>query len=267
MTENKFTVLGSSAGMPCSDRVNAGYTLDVGGRLIQFDCGGGISSAFRRSDFDPLAVTGIIISHTHSDHISDLPLFIQMIHLAGREQQKQTSIEVYLPGEALDVIGEYLKAVYLHPEKLFCQYQLHPVPEDGGIEMEGVAILPIRNGHLKGNADIISQNNWKNKMQCYSYLIRTEGKSILYSADLGSETDLFPYLENLDLLVVESTHIDVANLLGRVAVNNVGQVVLTHFEEDYDVSQAINAAKKLGLDNFSIAHDGMSLILQSCRID
>jgi ribonuclease BN (tRNA processing enzyme) len=261
MTNISFNVLGTSAGMPQPDRGNAGYVLDVDGRLIQFDCGGGVSAAFRRAGFDPLAVERIIVSHTHADHISDLPLFIQMIHLAGRDRQLRTSIEVNVPGEALDAIREYLRASYLHPEKLNVLYHLQPVPEDNAIEIEGASILPIRNGHLKGNADLISEYGWKNRMQCYSYLIRVDGKSILYSADLGSETDLFPYLDKLDLLVVESTHIDVARLLEKTVENNVGQVILTHIDEDYDVRGALTIAQKLGIDNFALAHDGMRVEL------
>ena len=228
---------------------------------MQFDCGGSVSSAFRKADFDPMAVTHIFISHTHADHICDLPLFIQMIHTAGRESQQYTSLDIYLPGEALEAVREYLNAAYLHSEKLYCQYALHSIPDDDAIELKGVTIMPIRNGHLKGAADLIAKNNWKNKMQCYSFLIRTEDNSLLYSADLGSETDLFPYLKNLDILVIESAHIDVANLLERAASDSVGKVMLTHFEEGFVPDQAMAAAEKLGLKNLVMAQDGMRIAL------
>ncbi len=34
-------------------------------------------------------------------------------------------------------------------------------------------------------------------------------------ADLGSEADLFPYLKDIDLLVVESMHINIENLIEK----------------------------------------------------
>jgi ribonuclease BN (tRNA processing enzyme) len=174
--------------MPQPDRVNSGYVLDISGRLIQFDCGGGISSAFRRAGFDPLAVERIVISHTHSDHVSDLPLFIQMMYLAEKEIRRP--MYIHLPGEALDFVRSFFRTLYLFPEKLPLDIEFISIPEDGAIEFEGVSILPIRNSHLKGNADVIDEYNMDNRMQCYSYLIRVNGKTILYSADLGSEADL-----------------------------------------------------------------------------
>jgi ribonuclease BN (tRNA processing enzyme) len=256
-----FTILGSSAGMPQPDRVNAGYVLDIEGQLLQFDCGGGVAASFRRAGFDPLAVERIIISHTHADHISDLPLFLQMMHLAGRESGKHSEVDVFIPGEAIETVQAYLRTGYLHPEKLTVEYRLHAVPEDGVIETDGASILPIPNAHLKVNADIISEFGWKNKMQCYSYLIRSDNKSLLYSADLGSEVDISPYLNNLDVLVVESTHIDIKNLLDIAVDKNVGRVILSHVDADLDVEQVMNLAGKLGMNNVSIAQDGMQVEL------
>jgi ribonuclease BN (tRNA processing enzyme) len=254
-----FNILGSSAGLPQALRVNAGYVLEVGERLIQFDCGGGISAAFRRQGLDPLAVERIIISHTHPDHISDLPLFVQMLYLAGKKGLPP--LYIHLPGEALDAVKNYFRAAYILPEKWPFEIIFQPVPEDGVMEFEGGTVLPIRNGHLKSNAAVIDEHNLHNKMQCYSYLIRYEDKAILYSADLGSERDLFPYLKDLDLLVVESTHIDVGHLLEKTVENNVGRVVLTHIDETYDIRQALGTARKLGVRNFAPAHDGMRIEL------
>jgi len=254
-----FTVLGSSAGLPQPTRTSAGYVLDFGGRLILFDCGGGVSAAFRKAGYDSLAIDRIFISHTHPDHISDLPLFIQMMYLQGRTGG--TPVAIYLPGEALDSIRDYFRALYLLPEKLPFETRFLPVPEDGVVEGDGISITPIRNTHMKRYARIIDEYGLNHKMQCFSYLIGAGEKTILYSADLGSETDLFPYLKNLDLLVVESTHINVEQLLEKTSENNVGRVILTHLTEDYDIGQALNIARKLGVDNFSIAHDGMRIEL------
>jgi len=262
MLSMSLTVLGSSAGKPQPNRANAGYLFSFGDDLILFDCGGGVSSSFLRSGFDPSRVRGIVISHTHPDHISDLPLFIQMIHLTGREREERYSADIYVPGEAQSAVQSYLNSVYLHREKLFLDYSLLAVPEDGTIGVGDVSIVPIRNGHLKGNADIIAEYGWKNKMQCYSYLIKLGHKSILYSADLGSEADIFPYLDDLDLLVVESTHIDIENLMRETVERDVKRLILSHFEAGYDIDRAAGIAQKLGVDNFSAASDGLRVGLK-----
>ena len=243
--------------MPQPDRVNSGYLLEADGRLIQFDCGGGVSAAFRRAGFDPLRVERIIISHTHPDHISDLPLYVQMLYLAGRK----TAFDIHLPQEAVKPVQDWFRALYLLPEKLPFDIGFVPVTADDPIALGEVTIRPISNRHLAGYASILAENRLDNRMQCFSYLITVGGKSVLYSADLASEGDLKPYLGNLDLLVIESTHIDVARLLQEMVPANVGQVVLTHIAEDYDVTKTLLVARKAGVGNLSIAYDGMRIAL------
>ncbi|MEE9441196.1 MAG: MBL fold metallo-hydrolase [candidate division Zixibacteria bacterium] len=257
MDKIKFTILGSSAGMPQADRVNSGYVLDVDDGLNQFDCGGGVSSAFRRQGFDPIDVKSIVISHTHPDHISDLPLFVQMQYLAGRRD----SIDIYLPSEIIRPIRDYFHALYLFPEKLPFEINFLPVNKGDTINLDGISIHPILNTHLIGHADLIKDFGFKNQMQCFSYLIHASDKSIVYSADLGSEKDLGAYLTDVDLLVVESTHIEIASMIDMALDYNVGKVVLTHLAEDFDTNGAIAQAQKAGYKNLIIAQDGMRIKL------
>ena len=255
MAKIRVTILGSSAGMPQADRVNAGLALSVDKRVILLDCGGGVSAAFRRHWFDPLAVERVIITHTHPDHISDLPLFVQMLYLAERREP----FVIHLPSEALSYIQDYFQALYLLREKLPFEVEFLPIPKETDIRADGVIIHPIPNTHLHGYRSLIEEYRLPNKMQCYSLLISVDNKTILYSADLGSERDVLPYVKNLDLLVIESTHIDVGRLFQAVVDNNVRRVLLTHLTETYDGEAALAAARKAGLDNVTLAADGMRI--------
>lgn len=252
-----FTILGSSSGMPQTERLSSGYVLQFGNSLYQFECGGGISTAFRQAGFHPLEVEAIFISHTHPDHISDLPLYIQMQYLAGRNRP----IEIYLPEEAVADIKTCFRALYLLPEKLPFNINFIPIDKSSEILLDGLNITPIANSHLDGYRELIAEYNLPHKMQCYSFLITANQKSILYSADLGSEKDLIPYLKNLDLLVTESTHIDIANLFDAIIENDVKKVILTHIDESYDPKEALGLARKNGIDNLMIAEDGMKISL------
>lgn len=254
MANMKLTILGSSAGMPQPNRNNSGYLVQINGHFIQFDCGGGISSAFRKAGFDPLVVERIVISHGHPDHNCDLPLFIQMLYLAGRQEP----IDIHLPDELIEPFRAHFISVYLWPEKMPFEINFRPIPAKGEMRFDGYSIQPIPNSHLSGRKEIIDNNSFTCRMECYSFLIRSSnGKSLLYSADLGSEDDIIPYFKDIDLLLVESTHIDVTRTIEEAINNNVGGVVLTHIDEGFDTDGAIQTAKKLGMDNFAIAHDGM----------
>jgi ribonuclease Z len=257
MENVNLTILGSSSGMPQSSRANSGYVIIYQGIMIQVDCGGGVSSAFRKAGFDPLKVDSVLISHAHPDHISDLPLYIQMQYLAGRKEP----LPIYLPEELVEPIPAYFRSVYLPLERMPFKLEFLPVPEGGVITMGDATVRPIPNNHLRKYQPIIEEFKLKSKMQCYSYLFEIAGKKILYSADLGSENDILAFLKGLDLLVIESTHIDVGKVLDAAIASNVRQVVLTHIAEEYDTESAVMSARKLGYDNLSIAYDGMRIEL------
>ncbi len=243
--------------MPQPDRCHSGYVLEIGGRLFQFDCGGGVSRAFRKAGFDPLNVERIVISHTHPDHISDLPLFIQMQYLAGR----QDPITIHLPEEAIGPVRAQFQAMYLLEHKMPFELSFAAISEGRPIESGEVMIETIANSHLEKYAPFVKEYDLPNRQQCYSFLISAGGKKILYSADLGSEKDILGYLDDLDLLVIESTHIDLQVLLEKAGEKGVGKVVLTHFTEEYDIVAALAQAAKSGLTNVSAAEEGMRIDL------
>ncbi|MEZ5358753.1 MAG: MBL fold metallo-hydrolase [Candidatus Zixiibacteriota bacterium] len=257
MISCEFIILGSSAGMPQPGRVNSGYVLSVDGKHYQFDCGGGVSAAFRGAGLNPLALDSIFISHTHPDHICELPLYIQMLYLAGRKEP----VTIFMPEEAIVPIQDYFNALYLFREKLPFEIHFEPVARGTMIERNGMSIHPIHNSHLIGYTDIIRSYGFPNKMQSFSYLISVEGKSILYSADLGSEKDLGPFMTDVDLLVVESTHIEPASLFDLAIDYHVKKTVLTHIAEILDINAVKNAADKAGYDGLIIAEDGLRITL------
>lgn len=255
MKSCEFIVLGSGAGMPQPDRVNSGYALKVDGRIVQFDCGGGISAAFRGAGLNPPAVEAIFISHTHPDHICELPLYLQMLYLAGRKEP----VVVYLPEEAILPVQEYCNTLYIFREKLPFEINYKPVERGSMIDLDGISIHPIHNSHLIGYADVIRNYGFSNKMQSFSYLISVGDKSILYSADLGSEKDLGPFMTDVDLLVVESTHIEPASLFDLAQDYNVKKMVLTHIAENFDIHAVKATAEQAGYEKLFIAEDGMRL--------
>lgn len=257
MSDMTLLILGSSAGMPQPDRCNSGYVLDVDGRLFQFDCGGGVSRAFRCAGCDPLNVERIVISHTHPDHISDLPLYVQMQYLAGRKEP----LIIHVPEEALEPTQAMFRMMYIIEQKLPFDLSLMLVHESEPVDADGVTIQPIANSHMKKYEPFVAEYGLPNKQQCFSFRITVGGKTILYSADLGSEKNLLDHLKGVDLLVIESTHIDLEAVLARAVHENVGRIVLTHIAEDYDTEAALTTAGKLGLDNVQIAVDNMRITL------
>ncbi|MCF6334560.1 MAG: sigma 54-interacting transcriptional regulator [Spirochaetales bacterium] len=88
-----FYVLGSSSGLPSADKATSGYLLKNNDSLTLIDCGGGVTQSFLKRGFNPLNVDRICISHTHSDHVCELSLFLQLIYLHKRKRP----LDLFLP--------------------------------------------------------------------------------------------------------------------------------------------------------------------------
>jgi ribonuclease BN (tRNA processing enzyme) len=87
-------------------------------------------------------------------------------------------------------------------------------------------------------------------MLSYSFLIEIGNKKLLYSGDLGSLDDIESNLKDLDLLVVETMHIDISGLAERLDKYSIKKAVLTH----------TGAEQRAQVDSFAKSYRG------KCRI-
>jgi len=84
----------------------------------------------------------IFISHTHSDHVAELTLFIQMLHGASHGR----TLEIYLPEEFVAPFEAYLPAVYLAPERLRLVLEIRGYDE-GVVHSGDFRVAAIGNSH------------------------------------------------------------------------------------------------------------------------
>ncbi|MBN1212897.1 MAG: ribonuclease Z [candidate division Zixibacteria bacterium] len=258
MSDINFTILGTSSGMPQPGRACSGYVLQTGPELSLIDCGGGVSAAFTANGFDPLQVERVFISHTHPDHVSDLPLFIQMIYLAGRKKP----VDIYLPEEFVEPFINYLRAVYLIIEKL--PFNLNISGYASGFRYEKKFILKaIGNRHLLGYAPFIEKYKLLNKMQCHSFQLEVSGRTLFYSADVFDLEDIKGHLNNQDYVVIEPTHLDFDLFLKFIPQVSVGQYIITHLGTVEGQTVLKRAVEKAGLKNVVFAREGLRLELDS----
>lgn len=73
----KLTLLGTGSPEVYARRASSGYLLEVGGDVIQIDCGGGSFDRLVKAGFHPRDLDALLISHLHSDHIMD---YARLIH-------------------------------------------------------------------------------------------------------------------------------------------------------------------------------------------
>src|SRR5574340_1184035 len=103
--------LGTAGGGPVAHRAKSGILLDVNGRLSLIDCGGGVYQRFVDYGYEFKKLDRVFVSHTHPDHVSDLPLIVQAIYLTGRSEP----FKIYVPNEFVEPCRNLLIATYLFP--------------------------------------------------------------------------------------------------------------------------------------------------------
>ncbi|SYZ74015.1 conserved hypothetical protein [Candidatus Zixiibacteriota bacterium] len=254
-----WIVLGSASGIPSATRACSGYLLKINDDLILFDCGSGVVSSLLRFQIDPHQIKAVFISHMHSDHISDLTFLLQLMY----QKERSADLIIYLPEEGLQIFRAYLTAVYLMPEKYPFHLWLRAI-DDKIISFCGSEISAHPTTHLKTGITekVVAQYNLPNKMQSYAFEINVEnGRRILYSSDIAVFSDVEKYLKNLDLFIIETTHIALEKLPELLSDYNIRKTVLTHLSDD-----AISQVKNF-IDDFSgttelvIAEDGLTVSL------
>lgn len=81
----ELIVLGASNAVPTLDAENTHLAARVGGRIVLVDCGSNPLVRLERAGLDFNAVSDLILTHFHPDHVAGLPLFLMDMWLLGRK--------------------------------------------------------------------------------------------------------------------------------------------------------------------------------------
>jgi ribonuclease Z len=254
--KGRIVILGSSSGMPSVHRGCSSWVLETSNKNgYLFDCGEGVSSSILRFDIDHNKIDTIFVTHTHSDHISGLFLLLQMMYLTGREEP----LKLYLPEEAISGVKDFLKLIYLFPEKFAFDLYFFSINQGLFFENSELKISAYPNQHLIENKELIEKKGLPNKMESFCLEIRHDGKKIVYSGDVGALEDLEVVTRNAKLLITECMHVNLEDLIHLIKKNKVESAIFTHIppELEKEKDRIMKEAEKLGLLDLRFASDGM----------
>lgn len=85
MSRPRLILLGTGTGLPDLDRGNTHMLWDGPGGPLLIDAGGSTYERLLRAGIDPQNLAGLILTHSHCDHLNGLPALIFSMRLAGRE--------------------------------------------------------------------------------------------------------------------------------------------------------------------------------------
>ncbi len=240
-----LTVLGSSGMFGTLERACAGYLLESDGDRILIDCGAGTwRNLLEHIDYRSLA--GVILSHRHPDHVSDL---FQLFH-ARRYGQKESlpEIPLWAPAETLDRLCGFAK-------ELDQAFVMRSVSPGDSIQQAGARFSFYSMAHPPDTVGV---------------RIERDGVVVAYSSDTGPSGDLEALAADADVFVCEATlqdsddewegHMTASQAGAAAAHAGAKRLVLTHLPPGRDPGLSLTQAHKTSGDSeVQLAVDGLRL--------
>ncbi len=238
--------------VPTKTRRPSCYLLEVGNKRILFDAGHNSTGRLAEMGIDLQSIDILFISHFHTDHFSDaMPLvhsrWVDDIYHPERGHKELTIIGP----ESLEERWKKLREVFwVEPQE---PYPLKFVEGVKKIKIDDIEIELFEIKHVQ----------W---YQSLGIKIKFEGKSVVYTGDVGGENNL-QYLKDMakdiDLLMIEAgcadpspTHLTIDQVIEISNDANVGKTVATHIRDE---NLQIFKEKTRKYDRITLAEDLMKI--------
>lgn len=225
----QLTVLGNNGPFPGVGAACSGYLLEDGETRVLVDCGNGVLSRLQRyTSIDKL--NGIIISHLHSDHMSDLLVLRYAIDIMQSRGIIEKPIDLYIPFQPEE------EAARLSYKGAF---NINQISEDWQVKI----------GTLN-----FSFRQVKHPVPTYAVKVQGRDKTFVYSADTSWTEELISFAEGCDLLLCEAAVLErdkgenavhlTPGECGEIARRaGVKRLLLTHFWPGYELEEILKEAK------------------------
>jgi ribonuclease BN (tRNA processing enzyme) len=225
----RLTVLGNNGPYPGPGGACSGYLVEEGGTTVLLDCGNGVVSRLQKfTGIDTLG--GIVVSHLHSDHMSDLMVLRYAIDIMLDKGTLNKPLRLYSPSGPEETFrGLLYKNVY----------EIVEVNEEARAEI----------GQLK-----FSFRRMEHPVPTYAVKIEGGGKTLVYSGDTSYNQGLIDFAGDCDLLLCECALMEMdrgenpvhltASECGTIAkLASVKRLMITHLWPGYDANEVLNEVK------------------------
>ena len=236
------TVLGSSGMFGTPERACAGYLLEFGHKKIWLDAGAGSWRNLLRSH-DYASIDGVILTHRHPDHTSDIFIADHAFQWGGPEP---------LPPVPLWAPAETIERLTAFAPDLDASFILTTVAAGDTIDVEGAKVAFTEMAHPPETVGVRAE---------------FDGAVLAYSADSGPEADFHGLASGVDLFLCEANLQDSDDTWeGHLRASQAGEIfaslgsrrmVVTHLPPGRDHAASLEQArgKAPGLD-VTLANDG-----------
>ncbi|MCF8035099.1 MAG: MBL fold metallo-hydrolase [Desulfarculaceae bacterium] len=248
----RLTVLGSGTCELRARRSSPAYLVQAGEANLMLDLGQGAWRRLMECGHDPAAISGVIISHPHLDHMADLLPLLFALNYDPRLQETARMTLLAHPGvgdmlHGLEaVFGSWLQA----PEPTLTRRWLEP---GQGCELGGVRL---------------STASARHHAYSLAWRLEADGASLVYLGDSEAGDELAAFAQGADLIICHCAGSDDAPKeghlfpagCGRLADRaGAGALLLSHFYRAVDPDEALASARRRFAGPVWAARDAMVL--------
>jgi len=177
-----LTILGSGGSAVSAKRACPSFVVD---NSIVFDLGPGSLKNLRLSQIKLDQLASIFISHTHTDHISDLVPFLWAVQIDGR----QAPLQIYGPPNFSHILKKLFECTSTPGD--FFKFPLKVTELEFGQKVGRVTTC--RTAHA---------------IPTFAFRVESNGKSFCYTADTEYCPAVVELAQGVDLLVHEATFLE-----------------------------------------------------------
>ena len=250
----RIHTIGTCAGTePMPTRQHTCCMFEINNKYYTFDAGAGCSRTAWLNGIPLPELEHVFISHPHRDHIGGLPALLWDIRkIVYRENlQHSGKITIHIPDlKVRSLINAVKKVEWCDRIKI----KTHLFSDGVIFKDENVVVEARHTLHMGIPAD--------GKYSAYSFRISAEDKKIVYSGDVRSYTDMGDWLDDCDLLLMETGHHNASNVCAGIRADGLGvkDIMFVHSGREIlnDYQGAKQRAEEAWGKSVIIAEDGLT---------
>ncbi len=240
-----LTLLGTGTCQIEQERRASSVLLDLDGTHILFDCGHGVVQRLLEVGVHPNTLQHVVLSHFHSDHVSDLiPLF--QAGAWSRTHQRTTDLHIYGPKGIHTLIDGYIhifgRSAFEQPSYALVVHEI--TTDHFNIDthtFEFMSLPPAGNHGLRFT--------WNNKIYALT------GDSYFHPQEID-------FLHEVDIAVIDSGHIEDDEIVSLAVGSQAKLIVCSHLYREIDAEHLQAQARSKQFEGtIIVGRDMMTFVL------